>query len=170
MRTLASRLFALFRKRRDDNDLRDEIQAHLGALTDEYVRRGMSAPDARAAARREFGGVDQLKEIYRDQRSLPWLDTLMQDVRYALRALRANPGFTAAAIMSLALGIGANSAVFGVLNAAMLRDLPVSDPDRVSAASAVRPPGVRERPSGEGCRRSGEGHERNPQSHRGGDA
>jgi predicted permease len=131
-RVFASRLLAIVGGRRRDADLNDEIQAHLDTLTDDYVRRGLSPADARAAARRDFGGVDQVKEVYRDQRSLPFVETLAQDVRYALRALRASPGFAAAAILSLALGIGGNSAVFTLVNAALMRDLPVEDPDRLA--------------------------------------
>jgi predicted permease len=129
------RTVALFSARRREADLNDEIQAHLDTLTDDYVRRGLSLAAACAAARREFGGVDQVKETCRDQRSLPFVETFAQDVRYALRALRASPGFAAAAILSLALGIGANSAVFSVVNAALMKDLPVKDPERLATAS-----------------------------------
>jgi predicted permease len=130
-RVLVARLVSLFVRRRRDTELSDEIQAHLDALTEEYVRRGMSADRARAAARRAFGGVMQMQESYRDQRGWPFFDVLAQDVRYAFRTLDKNRGFTAVAILILALGIGANTAIFSVLNAVVLRTLPVADPSEL---------------------------------------
>ena len=128
LRVLGSRVLALFRKRRHDVELQDEIQTHLDLLTEERVRQGMTLREARAAARREFGGVEQTKETYRDQRGFPFVEALAQDARFALRALRKNPGFAAIVLLSLSLGIGANTAIFSVLNAAILRPLPVANP------------------------------------------
>ena len=127
LRALASRVAVLFVARRRDATLDQEIAAHLDLLTEEHVRRGMPLREARAAARREFGGVDQMKESYRDQRGLPFVDTLTQDVRFGARTLRKAPGFTLLAVLVLALGIGVTTAIFSLIDAALLRPLPFRD-------------------------------------------
>lgn len=127
-RVFRSRVLALFTKRHREALLSEEIQAHLDLLTDEYIRGGMSVADARAAARREFGGVEQIKETYRDQRGWPLVETTFRDLRYAVRSFRRRPGFVIAVVLSLSLGIGLNSAIFTVLNAVILRSLPVRNP------------------------------------------
>jgi len=138
LRVLAARLRSLFRRRDDDARLRAEIEAHLESLAAEHKRRGLPSAEARLAALREFGGVSQIREIHREQRGLPFLDALAQDLRYAFRQLRANPGFAAAAIFTLALGIGANTAIFRVLDAVVFRSLPVPHPEQLVLVGAYR--------------------------------
>ena len=131
MRTNFERIWALFRGGRLDRELHDEIETHLAMQEEEFRRRGMDAATARLAARREFGGVAQAQEIYRDRRGVPWIATAAKDLYHALRGLRRNPGFTAAAVVSLALGIGANTAIFSLFHALMLDTLHVSKPEQL---------------------------------------
>ena len=135
VRVLLSRMLDLLLRRRRDARLNDEVAAHLGLLADEYVAGGMSRDDARLAARRAFGGVDQMKAAYRDQRGLPVLDALMQDLRFAARLLRRDRGFAMTAVVVLAIGIGVNNMLFTILNAHTLRGLPIVRADRVVSIS-----------------------------------
>lgn len=131
LREFASRIRALFRKNRLDQDLDEELREHLEMLVEENARRGMSVEEARNAARRSFGGIEQTKEAYRDQRGLPIIDSLARDLRYGLRILRRHPGFTVVAVLTLSLGIGANTAIFSVLNAVLLHSFPYKDSDKL---------------------------------------
>ncbi len=131
MRTLWQRFGALFSRRRAERELSEEVEIHLAMRAAELRARGLDAAAARQAARREFGGIEQMKEAYRDRRGIPWIESLARDVSYGLRGLRRNPAFTAAAVLSLALGIGANTAIFSFINALMLRMLPVEKPGQL---------------------------------------
>src|ERR1044071_2597773 len=128
---LLSRFRGLCRKRQLEDELAAEIQSHLEMQIEDLVRQGMSAEDARYAALRKFGGVDQIKETYRDRRTLPFIETFFRDLRYGLRMLRRSPGMTAVAVLSLALGIGANTALFSVVDAVLLKSLPVPEPGQL---------------------------------------
>ena len=131
LRTMFSRLRGAFMKSRSEQQLNSELQAHLDLLAEENIRRGMSQEEARFTARREFGGLEQTKENYRDQRGLPFLETLLQDLRFAARMLAKNRAFTLVAILTLALGIGATSAVFSVVDRILFRSLPYPHQDRL---------------------------------------
>jgi hypothetical protein len=106
------RLAALFRRRRLEDDLDEELRSHLEMAVELNLSKGVSPEDARREALRNFGGVEQTKEFYRDQRGLPLLETTLQDLRFGLRLFRRSPGFSILAILCLTLGIGANAAVF----------------------------------------------------------
>lgn len=138
LRVLLARLRGLVSRGRADAALDADIQAHLELLTRDYIDRGLSPRDAQAAARRTFGGVDQMKEICRDQRGLPAIEMFLQDLRYAARMLRRDPAFATVTIVSLAIGIGASTAAFSVFNAVMLRPLPVPHPDRLVLLQPLR--------------------------------
>jgi predicted permease len=128
LRVIVRRLAGLAARRRDDAEFDEEIRGHLELLQEDFERQGLPSDQARLAARRAFGGAEQMKERRRDTRGIPAFDRLAQDVRYALRALRRHPGFAAVSVLIMALGIGANSAIFSVVDALMLRQLPVDRP------------------------------------------
>ena len=136
-RILATRLATLFRKRRLDSELEEELRSHVEMAVELNLRRGMNPEQARREALLEFGGVEQTKEIYREQRGLPMIETILKDLRYGLRMLRLNPGFTTVAVLSIALGIGANTAIFSLTYALLLRWLPVPNPRELMQVSIV---------------------------------
>jgi hypothetical protein len=121
-----------FRRGRWDDERARELEAHLAIETDENVARGMSRDQARAAARRKLGNATLIREeIYRIN-TISVIDSVWQDLKYGLRGLRMNPGFALVAILSLALGIGANTAIFQLIDAVRLRTLPVNDPQQIA--------------------------------------
>jgi len=124
------RLVNFFQPHRAESELERELAAHLGVLEDEFKREGLTDAEARLAARRALGGVAQAMELHREARSFRWLNDLRQDTRFAVRSLMRAPGFAAVVIGTLALGIGANTAIFSVVHAVLLRSLPYPGADR----------------------------------------
>jgi predicted permease len=125
-------------RRNRDQDLQDEIQAHFAIEVKQRMERGETREQAERAARREFGNLTVVKEVTRATWGLAWLDSLFQDGRYALRMMRKTPAFTAIAVVTLAIGIGANTAIFGVVKAALFESLPFPEPDRLVRIAAVK--------------------------------
>ena len=150
VREWTQRTVGMFRKRKRDAELEEELSAHLEMLVEENVERGMTPEEARRAARIALGGREQIKEGVREQRGLPWLESLWQDVRFGLRTLGKNPGFTCVAILTLALGIGANTAIFTLIDAVMLRMLPVRNPQKLVSLSIAEGTGYPRNVDGNG--------------------
>ena len=131
LREWSHRLWATLRPGRRDDDLEEELRLHLELVAEDARRRGHDPDEAVRIARIEAGGSSQAMDALRDQRGLPWLEDAARDVSYALRTLKRSPGFTATAMLSLALGIGANTGIFSLVDQVLLRLLPVSEPERL---------------------------------------
>src|SRR3954453_15308969 len=130
----------VFRRKRTAKDFADEIQAHIELEAEELRREGLSDENARWNARRTFGSVRAAQEYFYMRSRWLWLDKWLRDVKHGFRSLLDSPGFTITAILTLALGMGANTAVFSVMNAVLLRSLPVADADRVVYLRTSNPP------------------------------
>src|ERR1700733_7714648 len=136
---LRVRLRSLFRRAAVTQEIDQELHFHLEQQMERYLRAGLTREEARRRLRLEFGGLAQIEEDCREARGVSFLEHIGQDVRYAMRMFGRTPGFTVVVVMTLALGIGANTAVFSLINAALLKMLPVRDPEQLVKLSKIQP-------------------------------
>lgn len=139
LRAWAWRFKGLFQKHARESELAAELESHLQMHIDDNIRAGMSPQEARRVALMKLGGVEQTKEAYRDRATIPFLESVFQDLRFTLRQLRKNPAFTLTATMMVALGIGASVAIFAFVDAALIKPLPYQDPARLLFVSGTTP-------------------------------
>jgi hypothetical protein len=143
LRALLIRVAGLLRRRKADDDFSAEIESHLAMDIEDGLRSGLSENEARRRALVRLGGVDQTRQAHRERWGLPWVESLIRDLRYSLRTLRKYKGVSAAAVLSIGLGIGANATIFAIVNRFALRAVPVGDPSTLLALSTL--------PKGETC-------------------